>query len=160
MSSHTKLSLKTDKRTKKEGPYPSPRRLSKRAEKIYTHPDKTQRPTHKPILPDMVKAYFISNGITNNKKLRTQITRDMHGSPLTRYILNKTGLTREIFETVDWQSNKTAYNTKTENQKFNLCKFIHRWRPTMERLHKIDPRNYPTAICNICKNTIETQNHI
>ena len=80
--------------------------------------------------------------------------------PLTEYILNKTGWTRQTFETVDWQSIKIAFNTKTENQKVNLCKFIHRWRPTMERLHKIDPKNYPTAMCNICKTNIETQNHI
>ena len=73
----------------------------RRAEAMYTHPDKKQRPTHTPLLPNMVKAYFISNGITNNKKLKTQITRDMHGPPLTEYILNKTGWTRQIFETVD-----------------------------------------------------------
>ena len=45
-------------------------------------------------------------------------------------------------------------------QQVSLSKFIHRWRPTLQRMHLISPKKYPSALCNICKTTTETQNHI
>ena len=49
---------------------------------------------------------------------------------------------------------------KTTTQQVSLAKFIHRWRPTLQRMHLIAPKKYPSAMCNICKTNIETQNHI
>ena len=45
-------------------------------------------------------------------------------------------------------------------QQVTLAKCIHRWRPTLNIMHLIAPTKYPSALCNICKNAIETQNHV
>ena len=74
--------------------------------------------------------------------------------------MKKTKWSTAQFLSVDWSAHKKAIRGKTLTQQVTLVKFIHRWRPTLQRLHLIDPSKYPSAMCNICKKFPETQNHI
>lgn len=104
--------------------------------------------------------YFKSNGIINTGKLHAQIARDRHGPPLKEYIKEKFLWDDERFNQIAWQSIKTAFQSKTPQQKVHLAKAIYHWLPTMAHLHKIKPEEYPTPTCNICKKYDETQDHI
>ena len=42
----------------------------------------------------------------------------------------------------------------------HLAKVTYHWLTTMARLNKIQPPEYPTSTCNICKRSDETQDHI
>ena len=89
-----------------------------------------------------------------------QIITDRHGPKMKKYIIKKFDWSPDLFDRVDWESAQAAYKQKTFNQKTRISKAIYRWLPTMGRLHKISPDEYPSPLCNTCKNAIETQDHI
>ena len=102
-----------------------------------------------------IKTYFESNHIINTGKLLKQIITDRHGPKMRRYIKKKFKWLTEQFESVDWESAQAAFNQQTR-----ISKAIYHWLPTMERLNKITPAAYPSPLCNTCKKTTETQDHI
>ena len=107
-----------------------------------------------------MKVYFKSGGVINTGKLYNQIVRDCHGPRLRDYIEEKYEWDLPKFDAIDWAAVKTAHTANTFNQKVRISKAIYGWYPTMDRLHRIAPTDYPSPMCNICKTKKETQNHI
>ena len=132
----------------------------KRADEIYTTSHKNFRPKSAILVPELVGAVFKSGGIINTSKLKRQIMKDRHGPRLQAYIIKKTKWSTAQFLSIDWPAHKRAMRGKTLSQQVTLVKFLHRWRPTLQRLHLLDPSKYPSAMCNICKKVTESQNHI
>ena len=127
---------------------------------MYTTPFEDFRPKATTIVPEQVGAVFHSGGINNTSNLKKQTMRDRHGPPLKAYILRKTKWFEEQFRTIDWPAHKKALQGKTTSQLVSLVKLIHHWRSTLQRMHLIAQKKCQSAMCNICKCAIETQNHI
>ena len=132
----------------------------RRAEEFYSHLDETQQSSALINPIESMQVYFRSNGVINTGKLYTQTVRDRHGPPLKQYIKDKYHWNEEQFNSIAWPSIKMAFQSKTPQQKVHLAKAIYHWLPTMARLHRITPEEYPTPTCNICKISDETQDHI
>ena len=87
----------------------------KRADEVYVTPYKEFRSRAEIIAPEQARAVFVSGGIINTSKLKTQIMRDRHGPPLKEYICRKTNWTEAQFNTVGWPAHTKRDKRKNGN---------------------------------------------
>ena len=123
-------------------------------------PSEGQEPLSVPLIPPHVPALITHKGRPLQGSLGRMLLLHATGPSLQEYLCAKYKWTSSTFTSIDWMAHGTAFQCYPRYIRHSISKTIHFWRPTLNKLHRIDPQQYPTNICTICNKALETNHHI
>ena len=117
--------------------------LVKEANRVYNLVETESTPQHQ--ITAMAELIFSSKTVNSN--LKNAIKEEAHVKDIIEYMKDKYDWTQGFFDSIDWRSHGKAYASLPTLAQISVSKCIHKWRPTLTRLHKFDPEKYPCPQC-------------
>ena len=79
------------------------------------------------------------------------------GPILRKHMQDKHAWNDQVFEDINWEAHRTAFNRKKHHNQATLVKLIHGWLPIGQRIKHYSPKY--SMECSLC-GEVETQQHI
>jgi hypothetical protein len=98
------------------------------------------------------------NDIAITRDSQQWILKEAGRIPIEQYYRDKIGWSTKVFDSIQWDIQRTVLNTFNSTDQTRLIKFIHGWLPTQKRLHLDGSARSPR--CPLCKNLLEDNIHL
>ena len=112
-----------------------------------------------PILPKEVRVVLDIKGTFDFRNMKEQIEWESTSGDMEAYMQEKYEW-GESFQLIDWKALGMAFKTLPPSHKVSVMKGMFDWRPSNKRLHRCNPKKYPSDKCPVCKSEEEINDHI